>query len=54
MGEWFIKSQDIFILIFALVTSSIEQWSTYVIVIIFCVLCIFLDFKIKNGNDEIS
>lgn len=47
MGEWFIKSQDIFILIFALVTSSIEQWSTYVIVIIFCVLCIFLDFKIK-------
>lgn len=48
MGEWFIKSLDIFILIFALATSSIERWSTYVIVIIFCVLWIYLNFYKKE------
>lgn len=48
MGEWFIKSLDIFILIFALATSSIERWSTYVIVIIFCVLWIYLNFYKKK------
>lgn len=48
MGAWFIKSQDIFILIFALVTSSIEQWSTYVIFTIFVFFVYILISKKKN------
>lgn len=48
MGAWFIKSQDIFILIFALVTSSIEQWSTYVM---FTISMFFVYILISEKND---